>query len=204
MRQRSRLAGCSDVEAKLASTPVSRMMWCMNKMATYPVVLTSRRMLLRPLKIKDAAGLARITDDPLVTRNLLKTATPFTVADARELILRGRKKKSLVWAIDNGQLIGLIGLAGEFGYWLGRHAGGKGVASEAARLVVNHAFERRDVAALHANPIADNKASRHLLEKLGFKQEGADRAFCRARGKVVPLIRYRLDRQTWFSMATVA
>lgn len=59
----------------------------MDKFATYPVMLTSRRLLLRPLNITDAAGLARMTNDPLVTRNLLKTAMPFTTADARELIL---------------------------------------------------------------------------------------------------------------------
>lgn len=141
MRQRFRLAGCSDAETRVASTNVSRMMRSMNKFATYPAMLTSRRLLLRPLNITDAAGLARMTNDPLVTRNLLKTAMPFTTADARELILRARRKKSPVWAIDTGQLVGLIGLAGEFGYWLGRSAWGRGFASEAAYLVINHAFE---------------------------------------------------------------
>ncbi|MEH3108822.1 MAG: GNAT family N-acetyltransferase [Agrobacterium cavarae] len=169
----------------------------MSKVATYPVVLTSRRLLLRPLKIADAAGLARMTNDPLVTRNLLKTAMPFTTADARELILRARKKKSPVWAIDTGQLVGLIGLAGEFGYWLGRSAWGRGFAFEAARLVINHAFECLEIDTLHASPIADNKASRHLLERLGFERNGVARAFCCQRSKVVPLIRYKLERLTW-------
>ena len=125
MRQRFRSPGCSDAETRVASTNVSRMMRSMDKFATYPVMLTSRRLLLRPLNITDAAGLARMTNDPLVTRNLLKTAMPFTTADARELILRARRKKSPVWAIDTGQLVGLIGLAGEFGYWLGRTLGAK-------------------------------------------------------------------------------
>jgi len=138
----------------------------MSKVATYPVVLTSRRLLLRPPKIAEAAGLARMTNDPLVTRNLLKTAMPFTTADARELILRARKRKSPVWAIDTGQLVGLIGHVGEFGYWLGRSAWGKGFASEAAK-------------------------------KLGFERNGIARAFCCQRSRVVPLIRYKLERLTW-------
>lgn len=169
----------------------------MDKFATYPVMLTSRRLLLRPLNITDAAGLARMTNDPLVTRNLLKTAMPFTTSDARELILRARKRKSSVWAIDTGQLVGLIGLAGEFGYWLGRSAWNKGFATEAARLVINHAFECLEIDALHASPIADNKASRHLLEKLGFERSGVARAFCSEHSRVVPLIRYKLERLTW-------
>jgi len=169
----------------------------MNKVATYPVVLTSRRLLMRPLKITDEAGLARVTNDPLVTRNLLKTAMPFTTADARELVVRGRKKKSPGWAIGTCQVGGLIGLAGEFGYWLGRSAWGRGFAFEAAGLVINHAFECLEIDALHASPIADNKASRHLLEKLGFERNGVARAFCCQCSKVVPLIRYKLERLTW-------
>lgn len=176
---------------------VSRMMGSMDKFATYPVMLTSRRLLLRPLKIADAAGLARMTNDPLVTRNLLKTPMPFTAADARDLILRARKNKSPVWAIDTGQLVGLIGLAGEFGYWIGRSAWGKGFASEAARLVINHAFECSEIDTLHASPIADNKASCHLLQKLGFERNGVARAFCCQRSRVVPLIRYKFERPTW-------
>lgn len=145
----------------------------------------------------DAAGLARITNDPLVTRNLLKTVTPFTTVDARGLILRTRTRKRPVWGIDNGQLIGLIGVAGEFGYWLARSTWGKGFASEAARLVINHAFECLDLDALHANPIAGNRPSRHLLEKLGFHGNRTDRAFCSERRKVVTLICYKLERQRW-------
>lgn len=122
---------------------------------------------------------------------------PFTVADARELILRARRKKRPVWAIDNGQLIGLIGLAGELGYWLARSNWGRGYASEAARLVVDHAFVCLNMEKLYAGPIADNTASRLVLEELGFQENGRARAFCDERDKVVTLIRYTLDRRQW-------
>ncbi len=140
----------------------------------------------------DAGRFSRITNDSLVTRNLLKTTTPFTVDDARQRILRLRERNSPVWAIDNGELIGLIGIAGEFGYWLARSAWGKGYASEAARIVIDHAFESLGFDALHANPIADNKASHHLLEKLGFERRGRNLACCHERQRMVALVRYRL------------
>ncbi|MEJ8311322.1 GNAT family N-acetyltransferase [Agrobacterium larrymoorei] len=172
-------------------------MGSMEKATRDPAVLTTKRLFLRPLKIVDAPRLARLTNDPLVTNNLLKTEMPFTVNDARALILRARKKRSPVWAIDNGQLIGVIGIAGEFGYWLARSAWGRGYAYEAARVVIDYAFERLNIDALHASPIADNRASRHLLKKLGFQEDGTTRATCLERGNVVALIRYRLDRRTW-------
>ncbi len=159
-----------------------------------PAVLEADGLRLRPFKITDADRLARITSDLLVTRNLLRTTTPFTTHEARARILRLRTKASPVWAIDNGKLIGLIGIAGEFGYWLGRSAWGKDYASHAARLVIAHAFHRLGIETLHANPMADNGASRHLLEKLGFEACGRDLAFCQQRQRMVHIIRYRLYR----------
>ncbi|NTJ42625.1 GNAT family N-acetyltransferase [Agrobacterium larrymoorei] len=147
----------------------------------------------------DAQRLARITNDTLVTRNLLRTSTPFTLAEARRSILRIRRKNLPVWAIDNGQIIGLIGLAGEFGFWLARSAWGKGYATEASRMVIDHAFSTLDISTLHANPIATNSASRHLLKKSGFREIGRSQAFCKQRNAIVPLIRYRLDRPHWAS-----
>ncbi|WP_159442766.1 GNAT family N-acetyltransferase [Agrobacterium rosae] len=152
----------------------------------------SDRLVLRPFEITDAPSLARITNNPLLLRNLLRTSCPFTVHDARNRILRFRKNNLRVWAIDNGQLLGLIGLAGEFGLWLGRGAWGKGYGEEASRLVIDHAFTHMKMTVLHANPISDNRASCHLMEKLGFSVVGRTQSFCKQRNKRVALRRYEL------------
>ncbi|WP_268822176.1 GNAT family N-acetyltransferase [Agrobacterium rubi] len=154
--------------------------------------LASGRLILRPFDIMDAPALARITNDPLVLSNLLRTSSPFTVHDARTRILRFRKNNLPVWAIDNGQLIGLIGLAGEFGLWLARNAWGKGYGEDASRLIIDHAFTQMKMKTLHANPISDNRASCHLMEKLGFRDVGRTQSFCRQRKMVVSLRRYEL------------
>jgi RimJ/RimL family protein N-acetyltransferase len=155
--------------------------------------LTSERLVLRPFDIADAPQLARITNDPLVLRNLLRSSYPFTMHDARRLILRLRKKKSPVWAIDNGRLIGLVGLSGEFGLWLGRSAWAKGYGEEASRLVIQHALTHMNVNTLRANPISDNRASYRLMEKLGFNDVRRMQSFCAQRKKVVSLRRYELQ-----------
>lgn len=155
--------------------------------------LTSNRLVLRPFDITDAPALSRITNDPLVLRNLLRTSHPFTTHDARSMILRLRKKKLPVWAIDDGKLVGLIGLAGEFGLWLGRSAWGKGYGEEAGRLVIDHAFAHMKMSTLHANPIFDNRASHHLMEKLGFEHVGRSQALCKQRNRVVSIRQYRLE-----------
>ncbi|NTE86715.1 GNAT family N-acetyltransferase [Agrobacterium rubi] len=172
--------------------PVSNMLRAMRKVDSTVPRLVSRRLTLRPFSVIDAPALARITNDPLVLRNLLRTSSPFTVDDARTRILRFRKNNLPVWAIDKGQLIGLIGLAGEFGLWLARSAWGKGYGEEASRLIIDHAFTQRRMTTLHANPISNNRASYHLMEKLGFRDVGRMQSFCRQRKMVVSLRRYEL------------
>lgn len=160
-----------------------------------PNTLQSSRLLLQPFEITDAGQFARITNDPHVTRNLMRTSTPFTTSDARERIMRLRRKNLPVWAIDDGQLVGLIGLAGEFGLWIARHAWGNGYGSESGRLVIRYAFEQLKMPALHAHPISDNRASCRLMEKLDFQAIGRGVGFCRQRGKFVPLRRYTLENR---------
>lgn len=154
--------------------------------------LVSNRLTLRRFKITDAPALARITNDQLVLRNLLRTSCPYTVDDARTKILRFQGKNLPVWAIDNGQLIGLIGLAGEFGLWLGRSAWARGYGEEAARLVIDHAFKHMNMPVLHANPISDNKSSHRLMQKLGFRKIGRAQSLCAQRSRMVSLVRYEL------------
>lgn len=156
--------------------------------------LKSSRLILRSFKMTDAPPLARLTNDPLILRNLLRTAYPFEPDDARRLIRRIAERRLPVWAVDDGRLVGLIGLSGEFGLWLDRRVWGKGYGEEAGRLVIDYAFQHMGIETLRANPLFDNRASHHLMEKLGFGVTGRGNAFCRQRGKIVPLRRYRLDK----------
>ncbi len=58
-------------------------------------------------------------------------------------------------------------------YALGRlELSGKGVMSQAMRLLCEHAFERRRLASLHAWIVEGNEASRRVLERTGFREAG--------------------------------
>lgn len=157
--------------------------------------LKSSRLVLRPFKMTDSPPLARLTNDPLILRNLLRTTYPFEPDDARRLIRRIAERRLPVWAVDDGRLVGLIGLSGEFGLWLDRRVWGKGYGEEAGRLVIDYAFQHMGITTLHANPLFDNRASHRLMDKLGFVATGRATALCRQRRKVVPLRPYRLDKE---------
>ena len=62
----------------------------------------------------------------------------------------------------------------ELGFHIRSDQWGQGFATEAARAVIAHAFETLKVASLFAGHNPENKASRRVLEKLGFRYTHAE------------------------------
>jgi len=62
---------------------------------------------------------------------------------------------------------------GEIGILIGdKAARGQGFATQAIRLVAEHAFDKLNLHKLCAGMVDDNKGSRRIFEKIGFKLEG--------------------------------
>jgi RimJ/RimL family protein N-acetyltransferase len=93
-----------------------------------------------------------------------------------------------------GEVIGACGLeAAKLGYWIGVPFWGCGYATEAARCLIDHAFDDLGHRVLTASVRISNPASRRVLEKCGF--EWTDVGLCRIRaiGSSVPVDRFRLE-----------
>ncbi len=79
-----------------------------------------------------------------------------------------------------GDLVGTIGIdlgtpdVPEIGYWLGVPYWGQGYATEAARAVIDYAFEEFGSTELRAGARVVNPASRRVLEKCGFQWTGVE------------------------------
>ena len=93
-----------------------------------------------------------------------------------------------VWAIRekaSGKVIGSIGLepdkrrenvnSREMGYSLAKESWGKGYMTEAARAVIDYAFEEFDLVVLAICTGPENNRSQRVIEKCGFKFEGIQR-----------------------------
>ncbi len=141
--------------------------------------------LMRPWQPGDEASLAEAADDRKVWKNLRSSFPhPYTLDDAREWIAECEREagRALRLAIVvEGQPVGAIGVelgrgqqsgTGEIGYWLAVEHWGKGIASEAARLVTEYAFDNLNLARLEAAVLESNGASARVLEKAGFRQHG--------------------------------
>lgn len=69
------------------------------------------------------------------------------------------------------------------GYWAGQMFAGNGYTTAAVRAVVRFAFEELDLHRVEAACQPDNMASRRVLEKAGFTQEGIARAYLKINGQ---------------------
>ncbi|WP_375265583.1 GNAT family N-acetyltransferase [Planktotalea sp.] len=108
---------------------------------------------------------------------------------------------------EDGALMGAITLdnirrgpaqSGTLGYWIGHHYARHGYMSEAIAAIVHYAFERMDLSRLEAACLPENKASRGLLERTGFKYEGVAQAYLQIDGRWRSHVLYsalRMDRR---------
>lgn len=92
----------------------------------------------------------------------------------------------------DGGLVGAITLdnirrgpaqAGTLGYWTGQPHARQGYMREAISGVVHYAFTRLDLSRIEAACLPENKPSRGLLERSGFKYEGVAQSYLQIDGR---------------------
>jgi ribosomal-protein-alanine N-acetyltransferase len=140
---------------------------------------------LRPYRSDDASALCAVADDFEVARWMVRRFPhPYTLRDAEEWIaITMANPRGQILAIEVDGAIAVELQEGEragtglFGYWLGRAYWGRGIATEAARMLSDSALQSGDLRRLEATVFAPNIASANLLRKCGFTLEGRSPQF---------------------------
>ncbi|MCE9648450.1 MAG: GNAT family N-acetyltransferase [Parvibaculum sp.] len=168
--------------------------------------LKTDRLVLRHFTFDDAPRVRELVGNWKVARMLARVAYPYGDGLAEEWIAghqQGRATgKSFPFAIEkDGELVGCVGLdaqedgrAYEIGYWIGEPYWNKGIATEAGRALVAHAFDRSPADRLTAGHLAENHASGSVLTKLGFRYIGEAHIWSEARREKVHGLRMMLKR----------
>ncbi|MEL6642110.1 MAG: GNAT family N-acetyltransferase [Pseudomonadota bacterium] len=160
--------------------------------------LRTERLTLRTPRLRDARVIAKALNNIGISRWLAVVPFPYGITDAEWFIkenLHGRVHAWLAWRDD--QLIGIIGLDSELGYWIAEDVWGYGYATEATRAVVDYHFENSDADRLKSAHFVGNDASRRVLTKLGFVDVGSHVRFSVARQEEVSGRSMLLTRAKW-------
>lgn len=164
--------------------------------------LDTPRLLIRERTLADLESCLEMDRDPDVTRYV---AGPWHDPVAHRQFVEFRIKRPYppglgYWTIrersDPERFIGWVllipdhgaGADVEIGWRLVRSAWGRGIASEAAKALVVHAFETVRLPRVIADINAENRASLRVAQKLGMKRIGANAS------EAIPYERYRLIR----------
>lgn len=156
-------------------------------------VLESERLRLRPFTEADVDRVVEACNDPLTRHYLAALPHPYTASTAHayldDCVWQAATGAKATWAIaDRGsdELLGNISVMdmlgvtadhGEIGYWLHPDARGRGVMTEAARMVVGHALDPDglDRRRLVLYAAVDNPASNAVAVATGFGLYGTQR-----------------------------
>jgi RimJ/RimL family protein N-acetyltransferase len=162
-------------------------------------ILTTARLRLEPLSDVHLEAFNAMNADPEVMRYL--SGKPETLEESRAIIERVKARWAEIgyswWALmerDSGAFVGAATLQNlrreatplpdldcplEIGWRLHRDHWGRGYASEAARAIVDHAFEALGPDELLAVCDPDNQASWTVMERLGMQPLGLQRWYGR-------------------------
>jgi len=147
----------------------------------------NNQLTLRMLSARDAEPLFNITEQ---SREYLKKWLPWlndikSKEDSLTFIknsfrLYNNRKGITAGIFLNNQLIGVVGFndldfvnkIGYIGYWLAKQYQGKGIMTQSVAALITYGFDELSLNRIDLRAAKENKASRAIAERLGFKKEG--------------------------------
>lgn len=151
------------------------------------IIIETERLLLREMRLSDAAALYEMEANPNVHKHLWNkplisiTEVQDYIHLIREQYVTNKIGRFVIILKENNQVIGWAGLKYnrkmvnskvdfyDIGYRLNEQFWGKGYASEASFAWLNYGFNVMKIENMEAAAHIDNIASNRILQKIGMK-----------------------------------
>ncbi len=174
-------------------------------------VLTTQRLILRPMRMSDAPDVFAYSRDPEVARHVLWEAHR-SLADSRAYLRfihkqyrDGAPSSYGIVLKETGHLVGTIGFmwyspenqSAEVGYSLARWLWGQGLMPEALQAVLDMSFSTLRLHRVEAMHETSNPASGRVMAKCGMQHEGTLRERVLNKGKYTDVDLYAILLQDW-------
>ncbi|MBM3603425.1 MAG: GNAT family N-acetyltransferase [Alphaproteobacteria bacterium] len=158
--------------------------------ARHPIILTTPRLRIDPIRTADFDDLHRIVTSAQVSRMVLRFRPDMDPREMRALLTGGGLRPPLRLAVrlHDGPVIGTVGLAPgaplRLHYFLDPAHAGRGLGQEMVAAFFSEIVARYAPEEVAAEALLDNLASRKILRNLGFREvedvavtlEGHDRS----------------------------
>lgn len=168
------------------------------------MILQSDNLILRGFKETDFKAISILCNNRKIWDNLRDyIPNPYTEEDARiYIVFCQQEQPQTTFAIEyKGEFVGSIGLviksdvyriSAEIGYWIGEPFWGRGITTEAVKLITEYGFNNLGLIRIFSEVFAFNKASQRVLEKAGFKKEAILKQAAIKNEKIIDIHYYSL------------
>lgn len=190
-------------------------------LSAFPSVrLQADRIYIRPPRARDWKEWARLRED---SRAFLTPWEPTWPEDAltRAAFARRLRRQVGEWRQDlsysffvfsntDDRLMGGLGLSNvrrgvaqmaALGYWMGAPYAHQGYMTEAVGAVLSYGFRQLGLHRVEAACLPNNAASRRLLNKAGFVEEGLARSYLRIDGRWTDHVTFAILRDDYLARA---
>ncbi len=175
------------------------------------MILTTERLIIRPIKIEDANEIFNYRSDEEV--NKYQGWIPTTVDDVAAFISKVPKQinepetwyQLVIIEKETETLIGDLGIhffgkenkQAEIGCTLNKKFQQKGFATEAIKNVIDYLFQTLNKHRVIASVDPNNKSSIQLIERLGFRKEAHFIESFYMKGKWIDDVIYAMLKKEW-------
>ncbi|HIW06032.1 MAG TPA: GNAT family N-acetyltransferase [Candidatus Ignatzschineria merdigallinarum] len=144
-------------------------------------ILETDRLMLRPITLDDAEDLFEYASDPENTRHTFPTHQSIEETEwiISNLFMSSPLGNFAIELKENGKMIGTCDLrvnesekSAELAYAINKKYWGNGYAPEAAKKLLELAFQDLKIERLWAKFSSENPASGRVMEKIGMEKEG--------------------------------
>lgn len=159
-----------------------------NTSSTDDPTIRTARLILRPFVNDDFFALATLAGSRRVADTMISVPHPYSPEEAKADIARYRRERADGSAVNlaialpdrTHRLIGYIAVKhidreheqGELSFWIAESAAGQGYMTEAARAMLDYAFDELRLNRICAYHMVRNPGSGRVLRNVGMTQEG--------------------------------
>ncbi len=181
--------------------------------------LLGRRVVLRSLDSRDFEQwreVRRSNVDWLTRWEPKRIPGQADVVESRDAFTSRCSARTREWQLGTGYGFGIFTVGGDFvgeinlssvqrgpfqnayvGYWIDHRHAGEGYTPEALVVATRHAFEDLGLHRLQIAIIPRNGASRRVVDKLGFREEGVALRYLEINGVWEDHVRYGFTSEEW-------
>ena len=181
-------------------------------------LIMTERLRLRPFCSEDAPEVQRLAGEREIADTTAAIPHPYEdgmaetwIAGHDQELRRGSASHWAVTLRESGVLVGAISLmdvdhdAGlaELGYWIGVEHWNNGYCTEAAKAVIDWAFDSLGLNRVHAHHFSRNPSSGKVLKNAGMSHEGSRRQHFARRGRREDIELYGILVADWRGLLDV-